>query len=161
MSRTSRNFVVAYIFLVGLPLLGLVGILRSGRHLHAPISVDGSWKIEATSKAPQTNSCAAVSTFVSSPFAISQSGRSLVVTFGNNKAVVPGSLDDKSVKTAVPGESDSSSGGCGTAILTAVVDSNAEPKSMNGQLSFLGCQSCAPVRFTAVRQPKGQSGGGH
>jgi Kef-type K+ transport system membrane component KefB len=36
MSRASRNFVISYILLVGLPLLLLVGVLRVGRGLKAP-----------------------------------------------------------------------------------------------------------------------------
>ena len=47
MSPTNRNFVMAYIVLVGLPLLGLVGVLRNGRALSAPVSVEGRWTFQA------------------------------------------------------------------------------------------------------------------
>jgi hypothetical protein len=161
MSRTGRNFVVAYILLVGLPLLGLAGVLRSGRHLTAPISIDGTWKIEGNPKVGSSSSCGAVSTFVSGPFVVSQSGRSLVVTFGKNQATAPGTLDDKTLKTSVPADGDSSTGNCGQAILTAAVDPKAEPRLMKGQLAFLGCLSCTPVEFHAIRQPKSESGGAH
>jgi hypothetical protein len=53
MSHTNRNFVVAYTLLVGLPLLGLAGVLRSGRNITAPISIDGTWKIETQSSSTQ------------------------------------------------------------------------------------------------------------
>ncbi len=159
MSSTSRNFVVAYVFLVGLPLLGLAGVLRSGRHLTAPVSVDGSWKLEASSTVGKTSSCGAVSMLLSAPLLISQSGTNLVVTFGSGKTMVPGSLDKKSLRTSIPdGESGST---CGPAILTAQIDAKSEPRLMNGQLSFLGCQSCAPFEFRGVRQPKMTGGGGH
>jgi len=159
MSRTSRNFVVAYIFLVGLPLIGLAGVLRSGRHLAAPISVDGNWKVEA-SNSTKTASCAAVATFLSSPVSISQSGRNLVVTFGNGKSVVPGALEDNSIKTSIPVDGEPGTQ-CGQAILTAIVDAKSAPRVMTGQLAFLGCPSCAPFAFHAVRQPKTGTGGGH
>lgn len=161
MSRTNRNFVVAYILLVGLPLLGLAGILRNGRHLTAPISVDGTWKIDTDGNAGSNPSCTAASTFLSSPFVIGQSGRNLIVTFGKNKATASGTLDNKSLNTSIPDGDDSSGGQCGPAVLTAAVNPTVEPRSMNGQLSFPGCQTCAPVEFHAVRQPRGPSGGTH
>ncbi len=160
MSRMSRNFVVAYVFLVGLPLLGLAGLLRSGRHLAAPISVDGTWRIEANSSTGKTSSCGAVSTLLSAPLLVSQSGTNLVVTFGSSKTTVPGLLEGKSLKTSIP-DGDSSSGACGPAILSAQVDTKSEPRVIERTLSFLGCQSCAPLGFRAARQPKATSGGGH
>lgn len=161
MSRTNRNFVVAYILLVGLPLLGLAGILRNGRHLTAPISVDGTWKIEANGNAGSNPSCTAASTFLSSPFVIGQSGRNLIVTFGKNKATANGTLDNKSFNTSIPAGEEGSASQCGPAILTAAVNPTVEPRSMNGQLSFPGCPSCAPLEFHAVRQSKSPSGGTH
>jgi hypothetical protein len=161
MSRTSRNFVVAYIFLVGLPLLGLVGVLRSGRHLVAPISVDGSWRFDADAKSDGEIACGSVSTLLNSPLVISQSGRKLEVSF-KGTAVAPGLLEDKNLKWSMPVGSESN-GACGSGSVTvaAVVDPKSEPRSMTGQLSFAGCASCAPLHFRAVRQPKSQAGGGH
>jgi len=49
MSPANRKFVIAYILLVGLPLLGLFGILRMGRKLVAPVSVNESVNLEANS----------------------------------------------------------------------------------------------------------------
>src|SRR5208283_757233 len=46
MSRTNRNFVFAYTFLVILPLAGLAGILKTGRNLTAPVSIDGVWILQ-------------------------------------------------------------------------------------------------------------------
>ncbi len=160
MSSTSRNFVVAYVFLVGLPLLGLAGLLRSGRHLAAPLSVDGIWKIEANGSGGKTSSCGAVATLLSAPLLVSQSGTNLVVSFGSSKIAVPGSLEGKSLKTSIP-DGESLSGTCGPAILSAMIDATAEPRVLTGQLSFLGCQSCAPFVFRAVRQAKTASGVGH
>ncbi len=81
MTHTNRNFVLAYVFLVALPLLGFVGILKSGRGLSAPFSVDGIWKIE--SSLPYASPCSEFLFFVFklSALSISQSGKSLVVTF--------------------------------------------------------------------------------
>lgn len=159
MSRTSRNFVVAYILLVGLPLLALAGVLRSGRHLSAPLAVDGTWKVEAGNSNLANHPCTDISNLLSSPLLISQSGRSLEVSF-KGKPAASGSLDDKELKSSV---SVGNSSGCGNGQVTlaAVVDPKSEPRSLTGQLSFPGCQSCAPVDFRAVRQPRVQSGEGH
>ncbi len=159
MSRTSRNFVVAYIILVGLPLLALAGVLRSGRHLSAPLSVDGTWKIEAETSKLANHPCGAVSSLLDSPLLISQSGRSVELSF-TGKPAAAGSLADKNLTSLISIGSDS---GCGNGYVTlaAVVDPKSEPRSLAGQLSFPGCQSCSPIAFRAVRQPKPPSGGGH
>lgn len=161
MSRTSRNFVVAYIFLVGLPLLGLAGVLRSGRHLVAPISVDGTWKVEADAKSLAANSCASVSTLLNAPLLISQSGRNLEISF-KGRSAAPGTLEDKNLKASMSLGGDST-GACGSSAVTlaAVVDPKSNPRSMTGQLSFAGCASCAPLSITAVRQPKIAADGAH
>jgi Kef-type K+ transport system membrane component KefB len=52
MSYTNRKFVLVYIVLVGLPLLGLFGILRAGRKLAAPVSVSQTASLEANSSKP-------------------------------------------------------------------------------------------------------------
>jgi hypothetical protein len=165
MSHRSRNFVVAYILLVGLPLLGLAGVLRSGRKLTAPISVDGVWKIEADAGRLAVPSCDKPASAFSS-VVISQSGKSLVLTFNNAaRTVSSGGLEGKNLKASVvPVRDLSDKGGCGddqAVMLTATVDPNTEPRSMTGLLSVNACPSCVPVKFHAVRQPRAAGGGAH
>jgi hypothetical protein len=165
MSHRSRNFVVAYILLVGLPLLGLAGVLRSGRNLTAPISVDGVWRIDADAGRLSGLSCDRPASAFSS-VVISQSGKSLVLTFNNAaKTVSSGVLEGKNLKASVVLERDlSNKGGCGDDepfTLTATVDPNSEPRSMTGLLSVNACTSCVPVEFHAVRQPRASGGGAH
>jgi hypothetical protein len=165
MSHTNRNFVIAYILLVGLPLAGLAGVLRSGRSLTAPISVDGSWKLEADSIHSSGQSCdKALSSLSPSSFSISQSGKSLMLTLNNPaKTTAEGSLEGKVVKAQV-GTTDSSTAGCTAGqplLLMATVDPKSEPRSLAGVLSVNGCSSCGSVEFRAVRQPKIPSGAGH
>src|SRR5258707_12075227 len=96
MSHTNRNFVIAYVFLVVLPVLGLVGVLKSGRGLSAPFSVDGAWKIE--SSRPSASPCGNfLSSISNAPLSISQSGRALVVTLSGTK-ITAGTLDAKILK---------------------------------------------------------------
>lgn len=164
MSHTNRNFVFAYILLVGLPLLGLAGVLRTGRSLTAPISVDGTWKIEADPGRIATQPCPQ-SASVFSSFVISQSGTTFVLTLNNGaKTVASGVIDGRTLKASVvPAQESASKSGCGDQplTLTATVDPATEPRSMNGAVSVTGCASCAPVGFHAVRQPRAAAGGAH
>ena len=156
-SHTNRNFVIAYIFLVILPVLGLVGILKGGRTLSAPYSVDGSWKIE--SSLPSASPCGNLPLPVSNtPLSISQSGKTLVVTLGGGTKTTTGTLDGKIIKAQFPEVTgtDKPAGACGDGrlTLTATLDPLAEPRTMSGTLSVEGCASCAPIEFHAARQPK-------
>jgi len=165
MSNTSRNFIVAYVLLVGLPLVGLAGVLRTGRSLVAPISVDGVWKIEGDASRLAAQPCAkSVSSLSNTSVVISQSGKNLVLTFNNaSKTVASGTIDGKSVKASVVLTRDSSDNGCGDqpAAWTATIDPKSEPKSLSGALSFNACPSCVPVEFHALKQPRAAGGGAH
>ena len=157
-SHTNRNFVIAYVFLVVLPVLGLVGVLKSGRGLTAPFSVDGVWKIESSrpSASPCVNFLSSIS---NAPLSISQSGKSLVVTLGGGTKTTMGTLDGKTIKAQFTG-ADKASAECGNGslTLTATLDPQAEPRTLNGTLAVEGCASCAPIEFHAIRQPKSPGG---
>jgi hypothetical protein len=56
----KRSLVVAYVCLVGLPVLGLLDILQAGRHLTPPISVAGTWTLDADSSAVAVGHCTQV-----------------------------------------------------------------------------------------------------
>lgn len=157
MSHANRNFVIAYIVLVGLPVLGLVGVLKNGRTLTAPFSVDGAWKIEA---AANSSSCANfLSSLSAAPFSISQSGTSLVVSLNNGAKTAIGTLEDKSIRAEFAGEEDSN---CESRslVLAATLNPQSEPRTMHGTLTVENCPSCS-IEFNAVRQPRNISGGAH
>lgn len=169
-AHTNRNFVLAYVFLVALPVLGLVGILKRGRSLSAPFSVDGIWKIESGNLPAST--CGNFLTAVSnSPLSISQSGKSLlvtlVVTLSGGTKTGSGTLEGKTIKAQFAGASFTGTEKSGTAEcgdgalnLTATLDPAAEPRTLSGTLSVEGCasSSCAPMEFRAVRQPRSAGG---
>jgi len=164
MSRTGRKFVVAYVGLVGLPLLALAGVLKAGSHLSAPISVDGSWKVEADPASPAAQSCAAdLSALVTSPLVISQSGKNLVVSFTSaTKASGFGAIERKNVSASIATLSPVASCGSSSRILlSALVDPTSEPRTLAGSLSVDGCIACAPIRLRAVRLPRNPTGAAH
>ncbi len=165
MAHTSRNFVVAYIVLVGLPLLGLAGVLRTGRTLTPPISVDGVWKVDADPSQPDLPSCSkAISSLANSSFVISQSGKSLVVSFNSSKTGASGTIEGKSLTASLVLARDTSGdSGCGDQrmALTATIDPKSEPRSLAGVLAVKNCTSCVPLEFHAVRQPRVPVGAAH
>ena len=158
--HTNRNFVIAYILLVGLPLLGLVGVLRSGRTLVAPFSVDGAWKIDAGAAHPSAAPCRDFLASVSnSPVSISQSGTSLVIGLGGGKTTT-GTLDGKIIKAQFAGSANPNANDCSdhNLSLTATLDPLTEPRTLSGKVTVEGCDSCVPVEFRAVKQPRPAGG---
>lgn len=161
MSTTNRKFVLAYILLVGLPLLGMAAALRSGRHLTAPIAVDGTWKIEANLASIGSRSCAnVISSVLSSPLVISQSGPNLVVSSASAKTS-SGIIDGTDLRFPLVPAADSGCGSGRTITLTAVVKSKSDAGTLAGKLAATDCDSCAPIEFRAIKQPKPQAAGAH
>lgn len=160
MSHANRNFVIAYIILVGLPLLGLAGVLRSGRTLNAPFSVDGAWKIETI--ANRSSACGnLLSSIANAPVTISQSGKSAVIGLKSGKTTT-GTLDGTILKAQFAGADNPTAADCSdrSLALTATVDPRAEPRTLSGALSVDGCASCV-LEFRATRQLRGAEGGAH
>jgi hypothetical protein len=159
MSNRRRNFVIAYISLVGIPLLCLAGVLRAGRHLAAPISINGAWKIGTDVETLGTSPCRGViASLAGSPLLISQSGKALVLTFNDGGSPTAlGSIDGNRISASAPAPGNPSAAACSLEhlIVTATVDSRTEPKSLSGNLSLNGCSACLPLEFKAVRQPRG------
>jgi hypothetical protein len=157
--HANRNFVIAYILLVGLPLLALVGVLRSGRSLNAPFSVDGAWKIDARATHPSTTPCGDfLSSISNSPVSISQSGTSLVIGLGGKTTT--GTLAGKAIKAQFAGADNPNAADCKDRglTLTATLDPLTEPRTLSGRLSVENCDSCVPVEFRAVKQPRPAGG---
>jgi len=148
-SPTNRNFIIAYILLVGLPLLGLAGVLKAGHTLSAPISVDGAWTL-------QTDTAMLCGQGLqNSVLTISQSGKDLVVGLeGGLKTTGTGTLTGATMDATLP-LTEVAADHCGSdpvLALNAAIDSKAQPKTMLGTISVKGCTSCTEVSYRAVRQ---------
>ncbi|SRR6266849_2318959 len=165
MSHTNRNFIIAYIVLVGLPIVGLAGALKSGRTLTAPISVDGVWTVQADPVQFAGLTCA--HSFVptqDTALTISQSGKNFTLSFGNwPKSIGAGRIEGtKLTASLVPPDSWISQAGCGSGrelSIAAIVDGNRGSRSLLGTLSVNGCPACATVRFHGLRQMPPAKGG--
>lgn len=154
---SKRKLIVAYICLVGTPLLGLLGILRAGQHLTPTISVGGAWDLEADSGALASGPCRDLLTSVShSPFlSLQQSGTNLVFSLNNpQKTTLPGTIqgaemtmrrEDAPVSEATGACTDPQS-----IQLHATVANQGGQRVLTGTLAVQGC-ACQPIQFRAVR----------
>lgn len=164
-NRSNRNFAIAYFVLVALPVLGLLGVLRNGRSLTAPVSVDGVWKLRANPGQLAALPCGnAVSSLEDTALTISQSGRNFTLEFANVlKTRTSGVIDGTSLVASMPpADAGSATGSCGSGwLLTANVNPKADPRLLAGTLSVADCPSCMPVEFQAVRQAPPAKKGAH
>jgi hypothetical protein len=166
MSGTNRKFVFAYTFLVILPLLGLAGILKSGRRLAAPPSIDGLWSLQVDPAQFDSLPCGRVLAAIpDKTISISQSGSVLALSFPSTSKITSlGTLDGTTVRASLnlPQES-SPERGCGgrKLLLLATIDRPAGSRSLVGTLSVTDCPTCASARFRAERQSPAAAAGGH
>jgi hypothetical protein len=163
MSRTNRNFVLAYAFLVILPLAGLAGILKSGRRLTAPVSIDGAWIVQVDSAQLDSLPCGNVLAAIpDKAMVISQSGKSFVLSFPSGpKIAASGTLDGTTLRASITSESSSETSCTNQLSMLATVDRRADSGSLVGALSVPNCPTCASVGFHAQRQAAATPKEGH
>jgi hypothetical protein len=166
MSGSSRNFALAYVFLVILPLVGLAGILRAGRSVTAPVSIDGLWTMRVDSAQIDSLPCGKMlATAPEKTIAITQSGRSFVLSFPSGpKVEASGNLDGTSLNASVKWPTESADTSCasgGQLAVMAQLDRKTGATLLTGSLSAPNCPSCVPVEFRAERQPQATPKGGH
>jgi hypothetical protein len=161
-SHSNRNFAIAYVFLVALPIAGLAGILRSGRNLKAPTSIDGAWSLQANPTTATLPSCMRALGFdAETRVAISQSGENFVINAEKiaGSGRIQGSTLRASLRPVGAIPSDPACGSDTSATFTATVDANARPRVLWGALLLAGCPSCDPVGFHATKQATTQKKG--
>jgi hypothetical protein len=136
----KNNLTSGYVLFVGIPLLILIGVLRAGSGLSAPPAVSGEWTVE-----PTTNKCAGPAAVT-----ISQTGADLIVTFNDPpKTTLAGRLESGQISAV-----SSTAGACRPLHLEAAIVGKPGRRSLEGRLSFDGCNTCAPVPFRAVKSGK-------
>lgn len=146
----STRLVVAYFCLVGIPLLGVIGILWLGHHhLTAPLSVAGAWDVEADLRPLHGQRCGSLLAALRQPFFdVAQSGNTLTVRMGDGRGtIVPGVLHDVRLRF----------GGSGADCALqweAAVQGPRERRTLIGTLAIAGCGSCPPIPFRATRRTR-------
>lgn len=161
MSRMNRNFVFAYAFLVILPLVGLAGILKSGRSLTAPVSIDGQWILQADPAQLDSLPCGKL---FDQAIMISQSGERFVLSFPNGpKITALGILDDTTLRATFTQPESSSKTNCtpeSQVSMLATVARRADGGFLSGRLFVPSCATCPSVAFRAHRQAPARLSGG-
>lgn len=151
-----RKFLGAYFSLVML-LLALGPILRQGRALKAPPSLNGDWKFEVTNEQlPEPGCLAAGPELQRGTMSFSQSGNSFSLLLGG---VAPGAasmgvIEGHRLRVSLPLPPKDHAPGCSEVQrleLEAWIDSDPEPRSMTGILFVKECSTCGSSQFHAVR----------
>lgn len=157
-AHPNRNFILAYLLLVALPIVGLLAVLKSGRSLKAPVSVDGVWHLQIDAARLAALPCGnALAENPETALAISQSGKNFTLNLTNGlKSTSSGAIEGTSVHASIAPSSEwSAQAGCGTdqsLTLLATVDTKANPRTLSGHISANHCPSCSAIEFQAVRQ---------
>lgn len=145
----------AYVLLVALPLVGLAGVLRSGRNLYAPMSVGGLWKVNANQDQLAALACGKSLLAQNAAFTISQSGKAFTLNFANSAwAAASGAVVGNTINaTLIPSAIATKDPGCAehSLLLAATVDTSATPRSMQGTLRAENCPGCAAIEFRGIR----------
>ena len=149
----KKIIIVAYIWLVGFPLLGLIGILNVGRHLHAPAAVGGVWDLEADLQPSLSTACRAPLAARQPTLTISQSGRYLTLTLDQMEGF--GKVENTTLIGAVSAVANgiSCSSGEEAVHVQAKFKPSVDGDLMTGVIEIKGCSGCVPVPFRATRRP--------
>lgn len=154
MTHSNRNFVLAYVLLVALPLLGLGGVLHSGRKLSAPMSVGGVWKINVNQDQLNGFPCGRsvlVQNGQNGAFSISQSGKAFALNTASAAFSGPsGTIEGTAIRATLIPSGGEKEGECSepSLTLTARIDGKATPRTMQGSLT---CPGCVTIEFQGVR----------
>lgn len=138
----KTKLVAAYLLLVGVPVLGLLGILQAGRAIRAPLSIGGEWTLEFD----HAGRCATWPAGLRQPaLNISQSGTGALITLNDgHSTVLEATVNGATLSAKSP-----------AATITASIAGEPPARTLEGRMSFDGC---GPVAFRAVRQASKQRG---
>ena len=165
MNRSNRNFVLAYLLLVALPVLGLAGVLRSGRNLKAPTAIGGVWKLQTNAAPLAAFPCGMALAAPDADFTIAQSGRNFTLNFANSlMSSSSGTIEGATVDASLtPSAGLAKEKGCAgrTLSLVATLDANVSPRSASGRISVNDCADCTSIEFHAIREEQAKAKGGH
>jgi len=151
--------VFLYVVLVGLPILGVVAVLRVGERLTPPRSVGGDWTVEAPDLSAGISDCRP-SWWNAGPLVmvIAQSGPDLVVTFpATPDWTLSGTIRGDTLTAATRGSSRQASaiGPGNSADLQLTLDSQAEPDRLTGILRLAGCEAALQFASRRAAAPPG------
>jgi hypothetical protein len=158
--------VLLYLVLVGMPVLGILGLLRVGQKLSAPISLAGPWNAQL-SLPSQPDSAAGDSLSDPGPILlnISQSGPNLFLAFDDDqKTTLVGKVQDTTIDASVfrdrRGPTNTSSSATIIIHFHGRVDRQTQRDRLVGVLIFQDGSSRTEVPLSARRQGEVRKAGG-
>ena len=151
------RMVLLYLFLIGAPALGVLGLLRMGRDLTPPISIKGTWITEIVPQASGEQPCEEALRFNHKTLTILQSGLYLLLKFDDEKGTT---LDGQIQNATVTAEARHRSAAAASAQTDAAaisIEANLdrqppEPERLRGELTLDGCAPGIKVAFVATRK---------
>jgi hypothetical protein len=154
---------IAYLLFVGIPLSGLLGVLRLGQAIRAPQAVHG---VYAVTRLESADPCQTFLLSGDSSLTLAQSGRQITATLGRAGGVtlrgtVSGS--ELTLAGALPPGAAPSRAGCpagDTVRITGLARRAPDQGRLDATLRFTRCADCPPAGFSATRIPRarGRSG---
>jgi hypothetical protein len=146
----------SYLLFVGVPLAGLLGVLRLGQGLEAPLAVHGAWAVQPMPALGRVCTRYLLSQSDSS-LTISQSGRELTAALGARREVaLRGALEGNAFALegviqpgATPRHVACTVGD--TVRLEGRVSSAAPLRELEARLWFSACGDCGPTEFRVAR----------
>ena len=154
-----------YLSLVGLPVLGILGLLQVGQTLSAPISLAGTWNAQLN---PDSESTAAKSGLLPQPMVltITQSGPDVILVFDDNQqTTLVGKIQGATIDaTALRHERTTATYAADfrntPSSFRASIDWQAEPRRLVGVLVVDRGRLHAEVPIVAVRKGEVRKGVG-
>jgi hypothetical protein len=151
--------ILLYLSLVGIPVLGILGLLRMGQTLSAPVSLAGTWSAQLSLPDPHDSPGGdpllhSGSTILS----VSQSGPHLLISFDDNqRTTLVGNVHDVMINASALRPVATATTEISTSRPTAIyfharVDHQTEPDRLLGILIFDDGASRTEMPFTAIRQ---------
>jgi hypothetical protein len=147
---------ISYLLFVGVPLAGLLGVLRVGQGIEPPRAVHGSWAVQPMAATGRVCTRYLLSD-ADSTLIISQSGRQLSGTLGPGAEVgLKGSLtgDRISLEGVIQPGTTPRHVACtegDTLRLTARFSATGKVRQLEARLWSSACADCGAVGFTAAR----------
>ena len=152
------KIILLYITLVGVLLALLLGILRIGEKLQAPINVSGKWILNDDFTKAVAKSCAPVTFHKDEPqLIIEQSGIYLNASFNDiDKTEMTGKLENNKIvfNQVIQAKKDSVKV-CGNDLLTELsvtVIQNDTTDELTGAWKTPNCSKCGEIKFSAIKK---------
>jgi hypothetical protein len=146
----------SYLLFVGVPLMGLLGVLRWGQGLEAPLAVHGAWAVQPMPATGRVCTRYLLSD-ADSTLTISQSGRELTAALGpGHEVALRGSLtgDEVALEGVIQPGATPRFVACtvgDTVRLVGRVSTAGQFRELEAGIWFSECADCGPIEFTAAR----------